>query len=130
LKREVLEIGAEDGWDEESEDFQAGLVMLASLSIDNRDPMAISQFTGVPLPLVREFSGRLIENGIWRPDGKTAGNWFDPEEGGFAFMLDVWVAMGSLERKSVTDGDVEPAGDESGSLSCTEKLAGERSDGQ
>lgn len=98
LKRIVLEIGKDDGWQEGDESFQAGLVLIAPLSITTMDPMAVSQFTGVPEPLVREFAGRLIENGVWRPDGKLAVQWNDPENGNLAFMMDVWVAMGELER--------------------------------
>ena len=99
LKRIVLEIGKDDGWQEGDESFQAGLVLIAPLSITTMDPVAVSQFTGVPEPLVREFAGRLIENGVWRPDGKLAVQWNDPENGNLAFMMDVWVAMGELEEE-------------------------------
>ncbi len=44
--------------------------MVAEFAIDSREPAVISRFTGVPEPLVREFAGRLIENGIWLPGGK------------------------------------------------------------
>jgi len=98
LKRTVLEIGEADGWTEESEDFKAGLVMLAPLEIGTIEPEAISQFTGVPLPLVEQFAERLRVGGIWRSDGTIAAEWDDPENGGLAFMLDVWVATGHLER--------------------------------
>lgn len=104
LKRTVLEIGQADDWHDGDENVQAGLVLLAEFSIDTRDPKAISRFTGVPLRLVRQFSERLIANGIWRPDGKIAGEWDDPENGGFAFMLDVWVALGLLERGPADEG--------------------------
>jgi integrase family protein with SAM-like domain len=105
LKQEVLEIGKEDGWAEDDDDFQAGLVMLAEFSIDTRDPVAVSRFTGVPEPLVREFAGRLIENGVWLPDGKIAADWFDQQHGAFAFMLNVWVTTGELERGKAEEGD-------------------------
>jgi len=132
LKRIVLEIGAEDGWKEGFEDFQAGLVMIAPLSIKTIDPSVVSRFTGVPEPLVREFADRLIANGIWRPDGKISAEWFDPEGGNFAFMLDVWVATGELERgPPAPSGDVAaPPAEETGSLSTAEQPAGERSDGE
>jgi hypothetical protein len=106
LKRALLEIGEPDGWQEDDEDVQAGLVLMAEFSIGARDPAAISRFTGVPLPLVEEFAERLIANGIWRPDGKIAAEWNDPQDGGLAFMLDVWVATGRLERAPAPDGDV------------------------
>jgi hypothetical protein len=131
LKRAVLEIGEADGWEEGVEDVQAGLVMMAEFSIGTRDPAAINRFTGVPLPLVEEFAGRLIANGIWRPDGKIAAEWNDPKDGGMAFMLDVWVANGLSERAGDPAGDVATLpGDETRSLSSAGQPAGERSDGQ
>jgi hypothetical protein len=100
LKRIVLEGGAADGWTESDEDFRAGLVMLAPLSIHSMDPAAVAAFTGVPEPVVREYAGRLIESGIWRPDGRIAADWFDSDACDLSFMLDVWVVTGELERKS------------------------------
>lgn len=131
LKRTVLEIGKVNGWEEGDEDVQAGLVMMAEFSIDTRDPAAISRFTGVPLPLVEEFAGRLIANGIWLPDGKIAADWDDPEDGWFAFMLDVWVATGLLNKGPAPAGDFAALpGDETGLLSSAGQPAGERSDGR
>ena len=129
LKRIVLEIGKEDGWMEGSEDFQAGLVMIAPLSIKTMDPSVLSRFTGVPEPVVREFADRLIADGIWRPDGKIAGDWFDAEGGNFAFMLDVWVAIGDLERGPAGEDNAATADAAPGSAGC--RIAGtqEASDG-
>jgi hypothetical protein len=109
LKRMVLEAGTEDGWEEGVEEFEAGLVILAPFSIGTRDPAAVAAYTGVPEPLVREFAERLIANGIWRPDGKIGANWFDPEYGDFAFMLDVFVALGDLERCPAAEDDAAQA---------------------
>ena len=131
LKRAVLEIGEADGWEEGDEDVQAGLVMMAEFSIGTRDLAAINRFTGVPLPLVEEFARRLIANGIWRPDGKIGAEWDDPENGELAFMLDVWVATGRMERATAPAGEVAALpGDETGSLSSAGPPAGEQSDGQ
>jgi hypothetical protein len=128
LKRIVLEIGAEDGWKEGFEDFQAGLVMIAPLSIKTMDPSVVSRFTGVPERLVREFADRLIANRIWRPDGKIGAEWGD----NFSFMLDVWCATGELERAPpAPSGDVAaPPAEETGSLSTAEQPAGDQSDGE
>jgi transposase-like protein len=103
LKRTVLVIGEPAEWAEGDKDFQAGLVMLAPLEIGSMDPAAVSAFTGVPERLVREYAGRLAENGIWRPDGKIAADWCDPEYGNFAFMMDVWVATGSFNRGKASE---------------------------
>ena len=100
LKQMVLEIGEPAEWAEEDEDFQAGLVMVAPLAIGSIDPAAVSAFTGVPKRLVREFAGRLVENGIWLPDGRIAADWSEPDGGNIAFMMDVWVATGDFERGS------------------------------
>ena len=119
LKRIVLEVGEEDGW-QEGDEVQAGLILLAPLSLDTMDPAALSSFTGVPEAKVVEFARRLVANGIWRPDGKI-GELVDKErEGidGLGFMLDVWVAIGDLERTTLP-----PDEDEDGAS----RIGGERS---
>jgi hypothetical protein len=107
LKRTVLEIGEEDGWEEGDEDVQAGLVLLAPLSIKTMDPEAVSRFTGVAEPLVREFAVRLIENGIWMPDGTIALSGND----NLALMLDVWTATGMLVRRTEPENDAASPSD-------------------
>jgi transposase-like protein len=97
LKQMVLEIGEPAEWEEGDEDFQAGLVMAAPLAIDSMDPDTISAFTGVSKRLVREYAARLVQNGIWLPDGRIAADWWEPD-GNKAFMMDVWVATGSFTR--------------------------------
>jgi hypothetical protein len=57
LKAAVREL---DNGEEDEESFQAGLVMLAPLSLRTIDPEPISRFTGVPLPLVGQFAERLL----------------------------------------------------------------------
>jgi site-specific recombinase XerD len=52
LKQAVREL---DDWEEDSEFFQAGLVMLAPTCIGTTDPRAISRYTGVSLRQVREY---------------------------------------------------------------------------
>jgi transposase-like protein len=103
LKQMVLEIGEPAEWAEGDEDFQAALVMAAPLEIGSMDPAAVSAFTGVPERLVREYAGRLAENGIWLPDGRIAADWWDPEYGNTAFMMDVWVATGSFNRGKASE---------------------------
>ena len=103
LKQMVREIGEADGWTADSQDFQAGLVMLAALEIRTTEPEAISRFTGVSLPQVEQFAERLRDNGIWQSDGTIVAEWAEPENGWLAFMLDVWVATGDLERARSDD---------------------------
>jgi hypothetical protein len=86
--------------------------MLAPLSIGTMDPSAVAAFTCVPEPLVREFTGRLIANGIWLPDGCIALSGDDD----LAFMMDVWVATGMLERKA--EPQSEPAEADKGSVAA------------
>ena len=117
LKRIVLKAGEDDGWEEEDEDVQAGLVMLAPMSIGTMDPSAVAAFTCVPEPLVREFAGRLIANGIWLPDGCIALSGDDD----LAFMMDVWVATGLLERK--VEPQSEPAEADKGSVTAGDQSA-------
>src|SRR5262249_25453698 len=106
LKRMVLEIGESEGWTEKSEEFQAGLVMLAPLEIGTMAPESVSRFTGVPLALVEQFAQRLRASGIWRNDGRIGASWAAAEAGNLAFMLDVWVATGELERLPIENEGV------------------------
>lgn len=108
LKKIVREIGAAGAWTEDDEDFEAGLVMLAAISIDSRSPAALSAFTGVAKPSVRAYARRLVENGIWLPDGEIGADWSDPQNGNLNFMMDVWVALGQLERSTTEDGREMP----------------------
>jgi hypothetical protein len=97
LKRTIEnEIALMPGWDEG--DSQAALVMLAGFCIGDRDPDKVSRFTGVPLPVVKEIYGRLLENGVWGLDGSLGGEWTHPEFGKHAFQCDVFVATGKLRR--------------------------------
>jgi hypothetical protein len=96
LKRTINEIGLLPGW--EDEDYQAALVMLASVGFGDRDPDVLSRFTGVPLPMVKEIYGRLLENGVWGLDSSLNAEWMHPEHGKQAFRFDVFVASGKLRR--------------------------------
>src|SRR4051794_22688818 len=89
LKRNIGEIGILPGWDDE--DDQAALVMLAPLSIGTRDVGAVSRFTGVALTRVREFYGRIEENGMLPPGGMVVAAWADAKDGKHLFLMDVWV---------------------------------------
>ena len=67
----------------------------------------MSRFTGVPEPLVREFAGQLIQNGIWMPDGTIALSGDD----NLSLMLDVWTATGMLERRTAPENDAASPSD-------------------
>jgi Phage integrase, N-terminal SAM-like domain len=99
LKEAVRELG---DWEEDSEFFQAGLVVLAPLSINTMETAAIASFTGVPEPVVREFAARLLESGVWRPDGKID-VWGEEDTGATSLgdleitevFFDVYIAVGN-----------------------------------
>ena len=89
------------------------MVTLAPLSIGTLDLMDISSFTGVPVPLVRQFAARLLANGVWRPNGKVAVCDNDPETGEpvldeFDVILDTLIAVGYVESRAAPA--VEDAG--------------------
>jgi hypothetical protein len=97
LKRTIEnEIAFMPGWDEE--DSQAALVMLAGVCIGDCDPDKLSWFTGVPLAVVKEIYGRLLENGVWSLDGGVTAQWTHPKHGKHTFQCDVFVATGKLRR--------------------------------
>jgi hypothetical protein len=107
LKAMVLEL--DETWEEDQEFFQAGLVLLSPLAIDTIDPESISRFTGVSLPLVREFAERLLANGCWTGDGKIAVSSYDTDYCGISLVLNVMVATGIVECRPATDGDGDQA---------------------
>jgi hypothetical protein len=103
------EIAFMPGWDEE--DSQAALVMMAGFCIGDRDPDAVSRFTGVPLPVVKQIYGRLLENGVWGLDGSLDAEWTHPEFGMQAFQCDVFVATGKLRWANRRPVVVMPPGE-------------------
>jgi hypothetical protein len=85
--------------DEGSEEFQAALVLLAALFRGNKDLLALSQFTGVPLERIEEYGARLREAGIWLDDNMTCCCWGEPDgKGDIAFWLDVLIALGLVKK--------------------------------
>lgn len=75
---------------------QAGLVMIAALEVGPK-VRAIAKFTGLPQKTVSGFVQRLRCNGVFTRN-RIHANWFDPKEGGVAFICDVLVATGMLNR--------------------------------
>jgi hypothetical protein len=84
------------GWGKE--EYQAALVMLATLAIGSRDARAVSRYSGVPLAAVKRYYERLEEGGIWLPNGSLRAHWTDPELGLKAFWQDVLIATGKVGR--------------------------------
>lgn len=91
-------------WDsplsEDSDEFEAALVMLAALYIGTGHGTSrrLTDFTGVPHERTLMFQRRLRAAGIWQ-DGRTVADWNDPRSGEAAFWLDVGVAAGTFELK-------------------------------
>lgn len=102
LKQAVREL---DDWEEDSELFRAGLVVLAPAAIETTDPAAVAAFTGVPEPLVHEFAARLRANGVWLPDGKFAMGSKDVDSGVVEVIINVLIAVGDVERRPAAGAD-------------------------
>src|SRR5262245_38435364 len=71
FEKVVCSVVAEKGTPE----FQAGMVLLAGLLLENRELEPIAHFTNVALAKVEEFAARLRAAGIWTPEGYTACCW-------------------------------------------------------
>lgn len=78
------------------EGFQAAVVLLSGLQV-GADAKKVAKFTGYAPDLVEAFSLRLHRSGVWT-NGKTACEWFDKDNGGIAFWMDVCVAQGLMQR--------------------------------
>lgn len=81
------------------EDFKAAVCLIAATVVGATSDK-VANFTGYPSKLVRGFSARLHESGVWR-DGKTNADWFG-KDGGIAFWCDVCVARGLMRRTKST----------------------------
>jgi hypothetical protein len=88
------------GMDEQSMMFQAALVMLTGTVAGNKNLSRLSNLTGVPYSRVAQFAKRLRAAEVWTPDGDTymEVRWDAPDEGTFAFYLDVAIATGKVRR--------------------------------
>lgn len=78
--------------------YVPALVLLASIVVGpNTD--RIAAFIKQPRSKVRELGKTIRRNGIWKQD-KIDCEWFEKDTGGVAFLLDVNVAAGFMERSS------------------------------
>lgn len=100
LKATVREV--DPTLEEDSELFDAGLVLLAGAFLGTKYVMPISRFSGASPRRVAEFARRLRANGVWTTDGRTACRWED-EGGDVAFIIDVLIAAGMVEQRGDDD---------------------------
>lgn len=77
--------------------FLPGLVLLASV-VCGPNTDKIAKFIKQPRSVVRDYGKVIRKNGIWKQD-KIDCEWFDKDTGGVAFLCDVLVASGVMERK-------------------------------
>jgi hypothetical protein len=89
--------------DDDPEMLDAGVVLLAGLHLGTGKIEPISRFTGVATERVAEFAERLRANGVWTPDGQTAGRWHQ-EGGEIALLIDILIALGMVECRPADDG--------------------------
>ena len=82
--------------DQDSEDFQATLTLLASTRVGPNIKKIVT-VTGVPTRMVSAFAANLRKNGVWK-NGKIYANWADEKDGGIEFILDCLVARGLMDR--------------------------------
>jgi hypothetical protein len=83
--------------DESSYGFQAAMVLFASELVGPYGG-CIASFLGYPRCLVQVMGARLQEARIWEGDDVNCEEWFDPQKGAIAFMLDLKVAEGTMIR--------------------------------
>ena len=95
IRREVKHL--DSALPENDESFKAAVVMLSMLVVGTDVP-PLSMFTGYAPDFVEPLVERLQANGVVQRDGTIAANWFDENEGGIAFWMDVCVAQGLMKR--------------------------------
>lgn len=85
-----------------SKSFKAGMVLFGS-AVYGTNVYRISKWSGIPEKFIRKLEPVLQSNGIWK-DGEVYADWMDEKNGGLAFILDTFAAVGMVERH----GDVAP----------------------
>jgi hypothetical protein len=95
MKRDVWNIDATLA--ENSYTFRAAMVLLASELVGPYVERVVT-FLEYPPALVQAMAARLYEAKIWEGDEVYSEEWFDPEKGAVAFLLDIMVAEGKLIR--------------------------------
>jgi hypothetical protein len=74
------------------------MVMLLSAAIVGPDLKKLIEFTGLAAGDLAVYFQQAVEGGVFTDDGKIACNWFDPETGSTALMMDALVVQGLLNR--------------------------------
>jgi hypothetical protein len=96
MRRDIWNL--EETLAEDSYTFQAAMVLLASELVGPYSDR-VATFVGRPPSLVQVIAARLQEAKIWENDEVRCERWFDPKQGGSAFLLDVMVAEGEFIRR-------------------------------
>ena len=81
----------------EEPEFQAAVFLLQAANQESLNADFIAADTGIPRRLCRQWGRHLRDSGVFTPNHRIAhSGWFD-EDGGFAFWLDVSVALGYMD---------------------------------
>lgn len=84
--------------DEDDESYRIAVLLIAGLD-RGVNLMDLIGFTGYHAEWVAKVADNLAKSGIW-VDGITHCNWFDEDEDGISFWIDVNVGRGFLEKSS------------------------------
>jgi hypothetical protein len=92
---------------EDSDYFRPGLVAMYPIVVGGMDPQQIAAFTGIPLPEVELYAGRLRENGVWTPDGKIRVEFEDPDslDAIIELVMHIGCARGAYIRTPAADDE-------------------------
>jgi len=100
-KKQIKEAVMETTGDKDinSKDNQVGYILLASLEKGPNDT-EIAKFLSLDEDFVKTVGKRLRKYGVWTKDNKIECDWSDEESGGIAFIMDILVGQGLVERKT------------------------------
>lgn len=85
-----------------SEAVMVGAMMLAALRDTPRSCHKLARSIGADVARLQPYYDNLRRNGIFTTRMVRC-QWFDENEGGIAFVADVLVAMGTMNRVGVAD---------------------------
>src|ERR1700730_5635785 len=73
IKREVEKL--DPNLDQSDFGFRAAVVLMSAAFVTGPDTESLAAFTGYPLSLVVEISGRMIQAGLWRDGVVNSDHW-------------------------------------------------------
>lgn len=95
--RTLVEEAFDEPYDQRQPGHLSGLVAMAAIIV-SRDAAAVSEATGLRLDTSTTVLGMIDDAGVWREGEMPPRYWIDPKSGTVAFVMDMLVVEGVIDR--------------------------------